>query len=480
MKKTINKQIRDAISNEYPGLADNEDLWRLLAYMAWGIKEAITLRPLVDQETLARIERKLPALYGNNYCGLTLLERMREVLGEEFTWTDYAFTESKARTIIFKFPPHIQALIDTEVYSMSDDRVYIDTGLKYSRRSKDRDKLLMEQEARITFNFAAPEAKPILEYMNELPTNLVTKLVYEKEGVYSENWKNALAYVMDIDDELVRESQLITLQNIRDELKAYYKPSWQGNTSRIFPANLSIPMLMKDVRKILTKGWWEMDLNNSQLSIVAVLWDIPEVQDFLAAKGKIWNELFKHFGMDAEDLKVNNRKWYEGAKREVFKESLYGLIYGMSISNLVKRMNASLQRYGIKGDAKHFLSHPIIKALHEARNKKMKEMLASGSVKTIFGKEIKVPEGKAKEKLRAIRSMLAQEAQAVEMYLLLPVIELASKTDDFLITVWQHDGFSVSFKREARRERNIRKIQQLVQERADQLGIITYLEVEQL
>jgi hypothetical protein len=363
---------------------------------------------------------------------------------------------------------------------MNEDRVYIDTGLKYTRRNRDRDKLIMEQEARIFFNFSAPEAKPVLEYMNSLPTNLVTKLLYEKDGSFTENWKNALAYTMEIEDEEVRDSQIITLQNIRDDLKAYYQPSLEGNTCRVFPANLSIPMLMKGIRKILTKGWWEMDLASSQLAIVAVIWDIPEVQEFLKNGGKIWKELFNHYGLDAEAIKKADDDLYNDIKRTVFKESLYGLIYGMSIKNLRARLEDNLTRCCISGGAKHFLKHPIIKTLLIARNKKMRELNKGGSVTTIFGKELSVQPGKHKDRSKDVRSILAQEAQAIEMYLLLPIVDLANSTDDFTITVWQHDGFSVNFNREAKRERNIRKMQELVKERADKLGIITHLEVEEL
>ena len=42
---------------------------------------------------------------------------------------------------------------------------------------------------------------------------------------------------------------------------------------------------------------------------------------------------------------------------------------------------------------------------------------------------------------------MAQQAQATELYLLLPVLKLAKSTNDFSITLWQHDGFSVNFYR---------------------------------
>ena len=84
----------------------------------------------------------------------------------------------------------------------------------------------------------------------------------------------------------------------------------------------------------------------------------------------------------------------------------------------------------------------------------------------------------------AAASLLAQRTQAVELWLLEPAIELAEmeqargKDAEWHLTAWQHDGFSVRFRRPARRAAFIAKIQDAVQARADRYGYPTRLEVK--
>jgi hypothetical protein len=76
------------------------------------------------------------------------------------------------------------------------------------------------------------------------------------------------------------------------------------------------------------------------------------------------------------------------------------------------------------------------------------------------------------------KSVLAQLAQATEMALLLPAVELAEGTDEFQILLWQHDGFSVSFQNRSKRERWAGRITEAVNTEAGRLGIPTELEVD--
>ena len=58
-------------------------------------------------------------------------------------------------------------------------------------------------------------------------------------------------------------------------------------------------MLKRELRKVLTRGWYEFDLASSQLAIIGKTWEIKEVQEFLTSGGKIWAELFKHYGIES-------------------------------------------------------------------------------------------------------------------------------------------------------------------------------------
>lgn len=56
-------------------------------------------------------------------------------------------------------------------------------------------------------------------------------------------------------------------------------------------------------------------------------------------------------------------------------------------------------------------------------------------------------EGKTKqERLKNVKSLLAQEAQLMEMVLILPVFEIAKQNNQYMsIVLFQHDGFTVHY-----------------------------------
>jgi hypothetical protein len=239
--------------------------------------------------------------------------------------------------------------------------------------------------------------------------------------------------------------------------------------------------LRKDLRKLITKGWYEFDLASSQLAIVGKTWEVAEVQEYLRSGSKIWADLINHYGIDATDLKKTDEAKYEDIKK-VLKDSLYSLIYGKQKRNLIRFLDEGLLPFGLKEAGKKFLNHPLMKTLFEAREKKITELNGCDTAETIFGRVIKIVGGKTKDgkptaaRKKCIRSIMAQQAQAVELYLLLPVVDLAKTTNDFQITLWMHDGFSVNFSDATKIERWITRMNQVVVDRADELGIITRLE----
>jgi hypothetical protein len=197
----------------------------------------------------------------------------------------------------------------------------------------------------------------------------------------------------------------------------------------------------------------------------------------------IWLELFKHFNLS--NLKASNAIKYQGIK-DVFKTSLYSLIYGMPKGNLVREINQGLSIYGINQGGKHYFNHPLIQALYKAREAKFEEMNRLTEVTTIFNKTLQIDGSKTskgkptQQRKDSIASLLAHQAQSIELYLLLPVVELASTTTDFYITLWQHDGFSIHFTNKSKVDKWIPRILQVVQQKIDEQGILTHLEWELL
>lgn len=391
-------------------------------------------------------------------------------------WSNWNYKEGKARVAYPNFPIEVLELLDKEPTNMKECRVYFDTGLKFSRKRQQVDLQLMKEEAQTYFEFARPESQGLLEYMNNLPTNSFSKII-------EANFDSTLIAASNLQDPLSKRVQVEILLTIKDELRPLYKPSIKGNTVRIFPFNASIPMLRRDLRKKLCKGWYEFDLANSQLAIIGKTWGVTEVQDYLLANRKVWVELFAHFGIDATTLKVENPDKYEGIKK-VFKDNLYSTIYGMTLTNVIKDIDKRLEVWGLLRAGKHFVSFPLIKTLFTTREERMSYLSSVGKSQTIFGKELVVTGGFNSKgdphvnRRESLRSILAEEAQAMELYIMLPVLDLAKSTNDFLITLWQHDGFSVNFTDSTKKDKYITKIVNCINKRASELGVITRLEVE--
>ena len=483
MRKTVSTRFLLALEKQYPGLNKNVSYKRFMRYLIFGLKETSTGLSLIDGYHVAKANNMVPAFRSNNHTGKKfLLKFQKDVMTHDtFSWSGWDSKKGQARVAYIKFPAHIQELIDKEIRMVTTnfkDKVYFDTGKKVQDYTRKVDREIIKQEAFTYFEFAVPEAKPLLSYMNNLSVRPFIKVI-------KANMDAALGKAIKIEEPIKMRTQLEILATLSEDLQPFYKPSEKGHTDRIFPCNYSIPMLRREVRKVLTRGWYEFDLANSQLAIIAKLWDIQIVQDYLKTNTSIWPELFKHYKCNYQTLKLKDELKYNTMK-DVFKTSLYSLVYGMSKYYLIKEITDGLKHLGISKAGQHFFKHPLIQAIEEAKQLKVKELNELTEVETIFGINRIIYGSKTlkgtptKERLDSINSILAHQAQSVELYLLLPVVELASTTKDFYITLWQHDGFSVHFTNKTKVDYWIKKIQSAVQSKIDEQGILTHLEWELL
>lgn len=478
MRSTVSTTFRNIIEEYYPGLNLKPTYWRFMRCLIFGPKDTMTGLSLIDGYHIAKANNMVPAFRNNNHVGKFFLEEFQKdvMTPKTFSWSGWNYENKQARIAIVTFPEEIITLITKELINTVKDRVYFDTGLAVTRARTQAQREIMRIEAETYFEFALPEAKPLLHYMNNLSTHSFSKVI-------DKNWDAAWSKVSQIEDFLSFSVQVEIMMTLRESVQPFYKPSQRGCTPRIFPCNYSIPMLRRDIRKTLTQGWYEFDLANAQLAIVAKLWNIQPIQDFLSTKQSIWTELFKHFNRTS--LKTTNDLKYQGIK-SVFKKALYSLIYGMPKGNLIKEINEGLKAYGISQGRKHFFTNTLIQALYIAREAKFQEMNELEEVSTIFNKTLQIDGSKTskgkptQQRKDSIASILAHQAQALELYVLLPVVELASTTKDFHITLWQHDGFSIHFNDKSKVDRWIPRILKVVQDKIDEQGILTHLDWELL
>jgi hypothetical protein len=259
---------------------------------------------------------------------------------------------------------------------------------------------------------------------------------------------------MSLDNEHARRQQLDILKRISDQPQTFYRPISGGNTDRVFGVGGGFTGLKREVRNALIQGWQKADLRSAQLAINAMLWDVPEIKTFLQKRHRsIWEELYEHF-------KLNNKEATRA--KPALKTALYAACYGMGVRKIGSNLTEALADVGIVRNGNLFTKHPLIKALLNGRKRAVAAIQRNGGAKTCFGKwlsdfELTTPQ------------ILAQISQAIELKIMHAIFEVAAKTSNFTITLFQHDGIAVHFTDKSKAERWKRRMTKAVSEEAQRL-----------
>ena len=467
MKTYITKEFRQLLLDTYPGLANNKSYWHLMRILLFGIRNEG--RPLLAYKMLSHCYhydnyfKGFNQSYNHNFNALAFLQAFKNDVMNDFNWTESDHIKHKARTALITFTPEVQAALEVEIYLIlndynKEDKVHIITGISYNKKEvKKQQQSFLNDINSLNNTQATVEQKPLLNYLNNKVSELQLKNIIEP------NLFECAVAMNGIEDTTKRQIQLSHLCAISEYFKALYQPSSEGRTVRIFPANDSVLCINKEYKKILLKGCTEVDLASSQLAIVSETWNIPFIKDYLNSGNKIWLDLCATLEID-----------YDASNKKVLKEALYSLVFGMTPCNLVKLIT---EAFGDEAALKWVL-HPVISTLLKCRQIRMNDILSAGKLITFYGKEVLIT-GKTKaDRNDCLRSALAQEAQAIEYYLLQPVYELAETTQDFYIILWQHDGCTLKFTNKSKQQRWMDRICQAVKNRANSLSIPTQLEIE--
>ena len=483
-KRLITQELSDTLLEQYPALRDNKGYRKLVLKLIFSRND--NNYTTVNRVTLASCEGCFKTFLNHRYNGSLFLSSFQKEVGLKLSIKEYNYKEGRARSAKPTFAPLVQQSIDKELESLFMDPInMIDfvTLKKANKNTAGEIRKELDEEVRRFYDNASIEALPLLEYLNDLPSNIFTSKVKENKTHVSKVLANLKSNetnpkLKEAKDATLRQIETKILFSIYENPKPYYKPSIAGRTVRIFSHGESILLLCRKLRKAICKGWYEYDLVSSQLAIVAKLWNITEVQNFLQAGNHIWTSLFTHLGVNYNYNKVNNHDWFDSLKG-LLKESLYSLIYGMKKSCLLARLTKGFKKLKIAKKGADVLAHPIMAALYTAREAKITKILQEGKLTLDWhdGRELLV-EGKTdKERHKCVKSLLAQEAQLMEMVLLQPVFEIARENSKYMaITLFQHDGFTVNYNKVNLVKSLEDKMRKAVRAQANLLGVLTDLE----
>jgi hypothetical protein len=485
----VSADFRAQVLRELPAFEDDVVIRRFIDTLLFSSKlDSETGGVIISQDIAARIEGKRNH---GGYKSMPLLEKIQGIL-PGLTWGDHVYPSSwskgRARHVLTTgLSGEIERLAQEEVERFSLPLGLVDFVTGREVIPSRLDAISMEQKKAAAGDveqwITHEAARDLLVYMNGVPKQPFSRAVERNLG-------SAYDVARSINSPRRKNLAFRLLRQIAAQPKPLYRPSRRGKTVRIFGSG--IVRLPREVRAAMTNGWDWFDLVSSQLAIAAAMWGVSEeLAPYLKISGdddavSIWDSLFDHMGERAQQIKREEGEDYAAVKG-VFKSQLYGVVFGQGKTGLARfetwdeRESGGSQRAetvenllgekaGVLG--KRFLKHEAIKVLLSGRKQAQERIKKDGGIRDVFG--VWIP---AKTK-SDVRSALAQVAQAAEMKLLLPVVELAKSEEKLHITLWLHDGFAVHATSHEKRSRFLEQIERLVEAEAKALGVRTYARAE--
>lgn len=274
-----------------------------------------------------------------------------------------------------------------------------------------------------------------------------------KTGI--EKWDKMSAIAASLDEPRREMADTIIKKNRQCMCLGYTSVA---NTDRIYAVGCNIMQLPREVRHVFYEDAYNIDLKASQLSIVASVWGIPMLTEFLAA-GDVWHQWLDYLELGAE---------FKGA----LKEWIYALLYGMSKKHLAERACNTLG-----GDA--ILAHPVVKKLLDCRKRQLGFIMKEGGAIDGYGEWRSTGDIEHGNMHKKASSILARQAQSYETRIMLVVYEELRDQKDILITGWLHDGcYVVATNHKERTNRILSRVRNRLEDRAMDLGIQMEIEIK--
>ncbi|WP_118828961.1 hypothetical protein [Salinibacter ruber] len=270
-----------------------------------------------------------------------------------------------------------------------------------------------------------------------------------------------------------------TLSAVEAQPKPFY--GFSERTVRLASEGQTLQSIDSDVRSALLQDYQKFDLKSAQLAVASKRWDCDNLHSFLDNGNDVWGHL-----CDALDVA------YTAPNKAVLKKGLYSTVYGGAEFNVkfihMKNEVESLRQKGheVGLDIKElnsFSEIDLMAEVYEQRSREMKRVQENGGAKDIFGNWMSVKVRNGMDGCdNPVPSILAAKNQAVEMWLLEPVLSLAESELEktrpyFRIILNLHDGFAVRHYR--RKEENQDRLVDAVNERTEGADIPTVLEIEE-
>jgi len=214
----------------------------------------------------------------------------------------------------------------------------------------------------------------------------------------------------------------------------------------------------------------ECDLHCCHFAVAAQRWNLTTAMELLLSDRNLWTEFLEYLGLDT-------------SFKPIIKKTIYSIIYGMG-----KKLRGCFLN-GIEtgfvpvkgvGDARlwtKFRRHPIIKELFAARQEQIAIITTDQGGYDAFGNWVA-----NFDKLGNLQplSTLAAISQSYEQKLMYPMLDVLKSNKQMYVLAYLHDGLTIYCSDAEKQERQIAALRSAVRTCADELGILTELETEEL
>lgn len=341
-------------------------------------------------------------------------------------------------------------LVEHAIYDFDEDERYdLVSMLRWNRPNAkaNRDRLI--EEARRQY-WPFPQQKRVADYLHALPFGLFAKQIPARIAEARSHVKHSTD--MDSDE---KRKQYRILRRIEDNPQPVYRPGQSMRNARLFAFD-SLCDVERHIRRILCRGWHEVDAVSCYAAIAARIWHIERLQTIIDRGDDVWSTI-------ACELGIATSEWDD--KRDVVKEAGCRLLCGGRVDRTNEEV---LQRHGIDGMVQDSLTlMSIVRAVERVK----RQVKANCGTQTPLGWI-----GLTNLKDKAVRSHLSNVLAAYELALLAPCQEVAARSQDFTIVIWQHDGFSIKLRWEDRARNVLDRLNDAVAPVARLYGINTRLE----
>jgi len=454
---SVSEIFRNTVKELLPNLRESKAFWNFFGILAFPcLLDKKTDKTLISRQIVAKCEGKEAMLLekenSKNYSAQKFLIRFSKSI-LPIRWSKWSFVDHECRMIeeCF-FGQDLRQAINNERNGIwkNEKQVYLQNGKEVTPKRQQSYLAINYKEANdLMAKAGITLARELGKYMNKRSVRTFQ--------IIMKNMPDAKEIAKSVKDS---ERQLNLLHTIETDYRPLYKPV--ARSARIYSFGQSMVSLERSIRKTLMNGYTEFDIRSSQLAIASRIWNIPSVVTYLKnPDNNIWTDLTNDFGISRDESK------------DIFKTCLYSTMFG-AMKGTIKN---DLSPLGIDNAFDKFIENEVISELWYKRNERFKQIRHDCGVKNVFGQWIPIG-----PKI-TLRSALAQETQAFELFLLKDVINLAISEDgkqSFQIILWQHDGFTVKFRHKERKTFWTECIKATAQKTFDKFDVPTILECTDL